>query len=525
MTIRQAIFNCLIALTTLAVPAQIVIDPSIENVACACIVFASSLCALLYLRITTALKYYPLSSFAILGFCVTSQLGALLVQTFALTPVRHSLYDPLYTFGTLAFYQAIAIAVHVCYRFFSVPNSNSAGLARSLLAWAGIYKVPSCATLWYLGCFSLPSLLLFGHEGVLVKITNAFIFLVWAPFLIPFYSHQLGKSYCNAKLQRVFLVGYLGVIGLIGIAMNARGIMFTGVITIALLYLLAGMRSDEVLPARAVLKLSGVALVLLLFAGPLADLTTSMAIVRQARGKVPAAVMIRTTLHVWGQPSLIAAYRADQESRARYSSYDEYYIANPMLARLVETKFYDNAFHFAQSLKTDAAKARLRDISWQFVVAGLPTPVLHALGIPIDKDDLNYSMGDYLAYLSRGIPLGGRKTGNMFAQGIALFGPLFPFMYALICLALFGLMDLLTIKSTSGQAQLSTLGMLQIWTFFLSGIVYESLHKVIHLFFRTFLQTIAVYVLLLLPVRLFKRGFKNPVEGGGSIGMAAPLVK
>jgi hypothetical protein len=525
MTTRQAIFNCFIVLTTLALPAQFVIDPSIENVACACIVFASSLCALLYLRGTSALKYYPLSSFAILGFCVTSQLGALLVQTFALTPIRHSLYDPLYTFGTLAFYQAIAIAVHITYRFFSAPKSNNPGLARSLLAWTGLYRVPSCGTLWYLGCFCLPSLMLFGQEGVLVKISNAFIFLVWAPFLIPFYSRELGKSYCNAKLNRVLLVGYFGVIGLMGLAMNARGVMFTGLITIALIYLLAGMRSDEILPAHAVAKLSALAIVLLLFAGPLADLTTSMAIVRQARGKIPAAVMIRTTLHVWGQPSMIAAYRADQEARARYSSYDEYYISNPMLARLVETKFYDNAFHFAQSLKTDAAKARLRDISLQFVVAGLPTPVLHALGIPIDKDDLNYSMGDYLAYLSRGIPLGGRKTGNMFAQGIALFGPLFPFLYALICLALFGLMDLLTIKSPSGQAQLSALGMLQIWTFFLSGIVYESLHKVIHLFLRNFLQTILVYLLLLAPLRVFNKGLRNPIDSGAVERMALPLAK
>jgi hypothetical protein len=506
MTIRIAIFNCLIAVALLAVPVQFFIDPSIENLACACIVLASSLTVLLYLRGTSALEFHPLSSFAILGFCVTSQLGALLVQTSALTSLRHALYDPIYTFGTLAFYQIIAVAVHVAYRFFSVGKSTDAGFARGVLQWAGVYRMPSCGALWFMGLISLPTLLLFGHEGIFAKITNGFIFLVWAPFLIPFYSREVGASYCNARLNKLLLVAYLAAIGVIGLAINARGIIFTGVITIALIYLLAGMRSRELVKGRAVLQLGALAILLLVIAGPMSDLTTSMAIVRQARGKVPALVMIRTTLHVWGQPGLIAAYRSEQEARARFSSYDEYYIANPMLARLVETKFYDNSFHFAQSLTTEKAQERLQDISIQFIVAGLPTPVLRALGIPIDKDNLNYSMGDYLAYLSRGIPLGGRKTGNMFAQGIALFGPLFPFLYAVICLALFGLMDLLTIKSPSGAPQVSTLGMLEIWTFFLSGIVYESLHQVIHLFLRTFLQTLLIYVFVLACSRLFSRG-------------------
>jgi hypothetical protein len=509
MTIRNAIFNCLIGLALLAVPAQFLIDPSIENLAAACIVLASSLTVLLYLRGTSALERHPLSSFAILGFCVTSQLGALLVQTLALTPISRSLYDPLYTFGTLAFYQVIAVLVHAVYRFFSVGKSTDAGLARGLLQWAGVYRVPSCGTLWFMGCISLPALLLFGHEGVFAKITNGFLFLVWTPFLIPIYSREVGESYCNSRLNKLLLAAYVAAICVIGLAINARGIMFQGLVTIALIYLLAGMRSHELVKRRAVVQLGALAAVLVVIAGPLADLTTAMAIARNARGKVPALVMISNTMHVWGQPSLIADYRAQQGALSRYGSYDEYYIANPMLARLVETKYYDNSFHFAQSLTTEKSKARLRDISIQFVVAGLPTPALRALGISIDKDNLNYSMGDYLAYLSRGIPLGGRKTGNMFAQGIALFGPLFPFLYAVICLALFGLMDLLTIKSPSSVARLSALGMLEIWTFFLTGIVYESLHQVVHLFLRTFLQILVIYVFVLNTSRLVLRPARN----------------
>src|SRR6266851_6408324 len=166
MTVRQAIFNCLIALTVLAVPLQFAIDPSIENMASSCIVLASALTILLYLRGTSALEQHPLSSIAIFGFCVSTQLGALLVQTAALTSLAGSLYTPMYTFGTLALYQLIAISMHVVYRFFSVKKgTDPPRLIRGFLTWAGIYQTPSCGTLWYMGCVGLPTMLFWNSEG------------------------------------------------------------------------------------------------------------------------------------------------------------------------------------------------------------------------------------------------------------------------------------------------------------------------------------------------------------------------
>jgi hypothetical protein len=100
----------------------------------------------------------------------------------------------------------------------------------------------------------------------------------------------------------------------------------------------------------------------------------------------------------------------------------------------------------------------------------------------------------------------------MFAQGIVLFGPLFPFVYAVICLFLYGLMDLLTIRSAKGAARLSTVGMLESWGFFMGGIVYESLHNLLHLFIRNFGQTLVIYVLMLTPARLLSREQPRPIR-------------
>ena len=505
MTVRQAIFTCLIALTVLAVPLQFAIDPSIENMASTCIVLASALTMLFYLRGTSALEQHPLSSIAIFGFCVSTQLGALLVQTAWRTSLAGSLYTPLYTFGTLAFYQLIAISMHVVYRFFSVRKTTDSGLIRSFLGWAGIYRTPSSGTLWYMGCVGLPTMLFWKSEGVLGRIAVGFNFLAWAPYLIPIYATEIGESYCNIKINRILLVLYTGVFFVLGLALNARGIIFSGVATVGLLYLLKAMRSDALVTARAVKQLGVLALIMLAISGPVSDLTISMVIARQVRGKVSASAMIRTTLRIWRQPRVLAAYRADHQIASRYSAYDEHYIANPMLGRLVETKFYDTAFHFANTLTTEDAQARLRDISIKLAWASFPTPMLQAMGVRIDKDDLDFSMGDYLAYLSRGIPLGGRKTGNLFAQGIVLFGPLFPFLYAVICLLLYGVMDLITIRSAKGPARLSAVGMLQIWHYFMSGITYESVQKVFLLLIRSFGQTLLIYVMVLTPARMLGR--------------------
>jgi hypothetical protein len=261
--------------------------------------------------------------------------------------------------------------MHVVYRFFSVKKPTNPRVVRGFLEWAGIYKTPSCGTLWYMGCVGLPTILLWKSEGVLGKIAVGFNFLAWAPYLIPIYATEVGESYCNVQLNRFLLVLYSGAFLVLGLAINARGIIFEGIATVGLLYFLRAMRSDALLTGRMLKRIGALALILLAISGPMSDLTTSMVIARQLRGKVSAVTMIRTTIRIWRQPRVLAAYKADHQIASRYSAYDEHYIANPMLGRLVETKFYDTAFHFASTLRTDDAKARLREISLKFAWAGL----------------------------------------------------------------------------------------------------------------------------------------------------------
>jgi hypothetical protein len=245
------------------------------------------------------------------------------------------------------------------------------------------------------------------------------------------------------------------------------------------------------------MRVAGLALVALVISAPLADLATAMEIARAGRGKVPPLEMVQNTFAIWGRPYELQKYRAAKDAATR-SAYDEKYIANPLLARFVETKFHDNSLHFAGLLTTQANKAKLGEITAQSLWAILPTPFLDALGIKLDKEKLQFSTGDYIVYLSRGVPLGGRRTGSVIAEGITLLGgPLFSLVYAGMCLIVFAIMDLLTVRPASGMPSLTPLAMMKIWTLFLYGITAESFGVMFTFYARDVLQMIVLYCLVL----------------------------
>lgn len=515
MTVSRGTAVLMAAALAAAFAGQLVIDCSATNIFCACVVVASSLAVLLYIQCTDAIERQPVSTFAILGFCVTTQYGALLAVSGTGTSLTASLREPVQTFMTLAGYQAIAMAVHAAYRLFTRrPHKHSA--ARQVLERIGVYAVPSARQLWIMGLIGCISYVLMGGKvdgagkasgGLLSSVAVAFTFLACAPFLIPLYIRSQGSSYCDTRRATLGLLLYFLFVLLLALARNIRVIMFVGVATFGLICLLICLRSNSRIAPGSVPKVAMLALVLAALAAPLSDLATAMAIVRGGRGKLPASEMIRSTLDVWRKPYLIDHYRNKERSAELYAAYDESYIPNPVFARFIETKFHDNALYFGGKIVTAEGKRKLAETSGKFILSLAPTPLLRLIGANIDKRTLNFSMGDYLVYLSRGLPLGGRKTGSVFGQGWALCGPLFPFVYASICLALFGWMDLLTVRG-AGAAMPAPVALMNSWPLFLYGITGESLHFMLSDILRTFPQMVCVYVL----VRAMTRAFAGREE-------------
>jgi hypothetical protein len=514
MTVRQSILWVFFASAAIALGLQCAIGPTVVNIASCCIVFSSTVLLLVYLTWTDALEVQPVSTFAIVGFCLTTQLGAMLAQTASWTPLVSSLYDPLYTFSMLAFYQCVAMAVHAVYCLFNRSKPERQTLRR-LFAAAGLYRTPTVGALWLMAVIGLASYYVSSFPPPLGKIGDAFNFLCFAPFLIPIYLGRMGKTYCNPRLQWPLLVIHVAAIVLLALARNIRLIMFSGAVMVGLNYLLIGMRSDSRIEWKMIRRLAVVGAIAGVLSSPLSYLTSAMGIAHAARGKVSADVMIAKTIKILQHPNLIAAFRAQEKSDAKLSSYDEHYLSNPMMARFVETKFHDNAFHFAKMLSTEDSKKRYEEITVRSLIFLLPNPVIQMLGLKVDKGKqgtgLGASNGDYLVYLAKGVPLGGYKTGSAFAQGQVLFGVLFPFVYAVICWILYEILDLLTVRSSTERASSTALAMLNTWRFFLYGITMEGLDLVFAFVVRYFIQMVVIYCLVQWISRLLAPG-KESIE-------------
>ena len=490
---RFAILSILL-LATASFLAQFAIEFSSENLAASCIVFASSLSIIGYMAWSKGLENNPLSTFAIFGFCLTTQLGALIAQSIYWTPLIKDLRQPLTTFGVLAIAQLIALCTHMAYRLLSVKKNKPDSIARSILKSLYIYQIPSVNILWILGLIGFIGFI-FGYSGgtsTFAKVNQGIMFLAWAPYLIPMYILQQGPTYCNRKLHFILLGCYASLIVLLGMAVNARGIMLSGFITVALFALLSTLRSQKKISQSLIIKLLVGTIVLGALSIPLSDVATAMVIARKARGTVSATKMIEDTIYYVQQPSVLQARREKDSTDARTKVYDETYLANPLLARLIETKFHDNTLYFALSLD-DKETNDLSQVTIDFIVAILPTPLIELLDLKIDKDNLQFSMGDYITNMSIGTPLGGYKTGSMLAQGLALFGSSFVFVYILMSYFMFRIMDLLTFNINNNHTMVSALGMLGIWKFFQYGLTAESIHYVLSNIFRVFPQNIIIY--------------------------------
>ena len=496
MSNARFIVMALLTLALAAFAAQFSIDFSAENIAAACIVLASSLAVLLYINWTGAIQTHPLSTFALFGFCVTTQLGALLVQSATWTPLALNLRQPVETFATLALYQGIALVAHGMYRLFSQPaRPKKSSLIRAGLEKLGLYATPTVGTLWIMGLIGLFTFLISGGEGVGSKVAHGLTFVAWAPFLIPMYVLQQGSGYCNVKKNYAFLTLYMGLIALLGIAANARGLMLSGAMTIALFALLSAMRSTQKITASRVAKVGVTAILMGALSIPVTDLVTAMVIARKVRGHASTAKMVEETFYYFQQPQLLNAQREKNKFISVQSKYDETYFASPLMGRLVETKFHDNALYFSSRISLQDEEKML-DITGDFFWSTLPDPMLKAMAIDVEKKDLNFSMGDYISHLGGGGELGGRKTGSGFAQGISIFGYFFPLIYLLVCPILFLAHDLLTYRSPSGRVLVSTLGMLGIWNLFQYGISAESLQGIFMGVARGLPQKIILFLLI-----------------------------
>lgn len=498
----EIILLSLAVLACVAYVMQFFIDDSSDNIAAASIALTGSLIALGYFRLSSAFSTHPISTFTIFGFCANTLLGSLIVQSAMLNSISQYLRQPIETFAILCLFLCIAIVAHISYRMFSGSGirQGDAGTGfgmRAVLARLQVYAVPTVHQLWVIGFVGLIGLLSTGsagHQNVGNKVSAGMAFMAWAPFLIPIYVAQFGRQYCHVKWHYAMLGIFAILISLIGIAANVRAIIVAGATAVGMIALLTGLRSDHAATPRQIMQVVGLLALCVALLIPLSRLATAMVLVRGQRATTSPVQMVSATIDALSKQQLLDKELNRDKFDSRFRPYDEYYVANPVLARFVNTKFHDNSLYFESKLN-DRAEDELADTTIDLFWTILPDVVLKYFDIKIAKKKMEFSMGDYLYHQATGGALGGYKYGSIFAHGIGLFGRFFTLVYFCICLLSFWILDLLTRRDKNGKVLVSVVGILLMWRLFLYGITSESINNTFGFLFREIPQSILLFVL------------------------------
>lgn len=485
--------------------AQLAIDFRYDNIISATIIFCSTGFLLTYIRATDACQTRAISSFMLLGYCVTTQFGATLGQSLSWAPVAAGLRIPVQTFGHLAGLQLVAILAHCTFRYVKPVHSIADSIAKRVLSPMGLFIIPSPSNLWLLGVigFLAQTAGASATGNVLGKAVDGIRFLAWCPFLIPVYHNRLGPDYCDIRKHLPAIAGFLALSVILGLALNMRGTMVVGVTMAALVFLLLIIQDESPLKKGTYLKLiigAGVMSVGVLILG---DVARAMAVARGLRGQVTPIEMLSKTVE-------LIVDRSKQDSGDNYINidavlglYDEQYLTSPALARFVETKFHDNTLFYGSLLTENSLEDLLETTKDQFITV-FPEPLLKALDIKTKKDDLFFSMGDYMSNLAYGLGMGGFKTGSALGQGISLFGFFFYPIYFLIVIMFMILNESQQRVEKSGLMNICPTIMLAAFPLFMRGLTTESLANVLNVF-RVIPQMLIVFSLMYwLSRRVFK---------------------
>jgi hypothetical protein len=456
----------------------------------------------LYLALSRPFDDAPVSSLALVGFCVSAQAAALVAQTVHGDPFVAHLRAPELTFKVLLAVQCLAIATHYVHRRFQPIHSLQQSIARNLLSPLGVHDVPGPFVLWTMGAVGGASMLMGGAESgnALGKLLQACDFMTWAPFLILVYRKHFGSRYCDIFKHLPFIGLFLLGIVLLAVSRNIRQFMFVGPVTALLVYFLISVRQHGLMGRENFVRIiSGFALGAVTIV-LVADLATAMTVVRDKRADVTPREMVEETFHAMLDRNRLAAYRERQYLSTLIELYDEAYLSNPVLGRLSETKFHDNMLYFADRFDGEQVEEIMETLVGKVIVL-LPQPALDFLGLKIKKYEYLYSMGDMYAFQANGGFLGGYYTGSIWADLYALGGAYFPLLVCVLSLIAFIVLDVLT--RLDGDFFISPVAFCAAWVIFLYGLGGESVAHKMQFVLRDFPQKILLFVLLLAPLKFF----------------------
>ncbi len=442
-----------IALVTAAF-AQGMIDHSFENMMTVLLIVFVSLIAGWYCLRAEMFSNCLVSNLQVLAMAATLVTLPLIFVTLEWHPVIFNLAVPTATFAYSALTVLALIGAHMFYRWLSLFGTLRRKIAERWLVPMGIFTPLSSPQLWIIGTvgwFALFYIYLFlpdtgtVSQGALDKTLQALSLFVYAPVIIPLKRLYGRKGPTISMTDAVLLAGYMMSILLLALGRNSRTVFAAPILLILLGVIMGGLLGHYRIKLLSPKMLGGVA-IFGLMGLMLSNLALAMQIARSARGKVSSRELIGMSLEIMTDRKQLAEFRRTLYSEAGSpGEWDEFYVANPFLARFANPKFTDNILALTSDLSLSDRRAVL-DFSVKRMISTLPTPLLTLLHINVDKSYvLSFSTGDYISYVASGESqlLGRMRSGSFIGTGVFMFGWGYPFVMMVAALGIFFVSDLL----------------------------------------------------------------------------------
>jgi hypothetical protein len=475
---------------------------------------------------------YPVSTTMMLGYVSYYFLLPPLATFLEGKPLTNNLYHPALVLFHATVSLLSLIGAFTIYSRWRIMQGLRWFVSRKIYQPFGLFRTPSNQHLLVMGSAGLIAMgvQIFvvgmyqnGALGIINKFMQGLYPLAYLPYVVLVRKVIDPTGRFDRKWLPV-LFGYTILIAFVSLGRNSRVAILVGIASIILVYfygLAVGFyRADK----SSVRKIALAAFALIVLSGPIIDLATSMMVVRGTRTKISALELVSETITTFRDKEALNQYRLYQAENI--SGWDERYLDNVFAARLSNLKYADNSIDLALSMGR-FTKEYIREIEEQKILAIFPRPIINALGLLVDKAQVEAaSSGDFMYYAVTGSPyaLGGFRTGSIFGNGYALFGWWYPLVFAMLVTLIFPFADSLTTKiavprvNQSGSEWIPCLSPVAIvgfftWFFYLTSAATgaESISSLVNYLLRGWIQTLFVYALLFwvtyIPLKMISRRY------------------
>lgn len=451
-----------------------------------------------------SLSKRPISALILIGVLVSTTGGALLFQSLSFTPISYNLRKPIETFFFVGVLNIVLMISHYIYMssFFAVRLKNT--IVEGLFKKIGLFLYPTNLQLWFMGFLGAFSVWYTATSDIVYgDVSGKFIFalspLTYSPLLIPFINKLNGDN--TSKKDFIFITIFFVSLVLIGVVRNSRGVFVTGAFNIIFVWLIMFVFGFYTFKKKFFLYVMILFPFLFVLISAISDLAIAMVLARSQREDVKGIDLLLLTLQYLIDHNEVIAYKMGLNN-VFYNEYNEIYISNPLGARLVTIKFDDNMFFYGDILSLNDA-SRVAQITMEKIIALIPTPILNIIGYDLNKENIQYSMGDYIYYLSSNSGLGGFKLGSITVHGLILFGPLFFIVFVpVLSFFVYSISDSFYFFDKYERTVVSPIFLLMIFSFY-SVFNGDSLINIITFFVRTLPQIVFIYIFISFCFNLF----------------------